>query len=147
MIQLIKDLSIYSLLGLQESDITQKNELVDAMGENIIGLVMERFAEAHPYDDMDSLMNSLDLEEQVLKDTYPDIQEFINQEVYVYKKGALLDAVNGEINFINSSPDENSEETLSILNNLKGMLEDESTIKNDEEFEMAWMSFIEYLNN
>ena len=148
MIKLIQDLNLFSLLVLDEISEEEKDELSNEMSDIIFGLVLERFSELKGEEHLQQLLNSIvDLEEQTLSDKYPEIQEFINQEVYIFKKNALIDSLVDQIDFEKKEGDKRNDEKIKIMEKLLNLLRNESLIKSDDDFEIAWEAYYNHLNN
>jgi hypothetical protein len=81
---------------------------------------------------------------ELLKTKYPEIESYLADEAYLAKKNMLLDQINNDLNSIPESlADQDKTEWRDIVQFLKDILESDLS----DQFEGAWMEYIDFRVN
>ncbi len=147
MIQLISDASIFTLLGIKVQNPSEENEFVDDMSTTIALMAINRLQDnpVSSEEERKEAQNFIESNKtasnffELLKAKYPQIDKYIQDETYLYKRSMLLDQIEDDLNTLpKDMSQEDKNEYLNILNDFKQIIQTE----NEEEFAEAWAEYL-----
>lgn len=143
----LRDIDIFELLGLTYLDEKKKDDYLAKMLQPILTQAITRGVEESnlPEDKLDYLLELVDkntdvetLQIESIK-LMPQLINIIQQETYVFKKGALLDQLNSVEKDLETRTSEDLVYFKTVIQDLKANLSNE----NENTFENAWKLYVE----
>lgn len=143
----LRDIDIFELLGLTYLDEKKKDDYLAKMLQPILTQAIARGVEESnlPEDKLDYLLELVDkntdvetLQIESIK-LMPQLINIIQQETYVFKKGALLDQLNSVEKDLETRTSEDLVYFKTVIQDLKANLSNE----NENTFENAWKLYVE----
>ena len=154
MIDFINNTDIFVLLGLEELPEEEKNKYTDDMGRRIVGNILQRLEndlsipiekQARLKELIEDTSEAPEVDEELLSD-FPQVSEYMDNEVYIFKKTAISDQLemlkNKALNLQDQSAENNFANIVSQLKNLLTRNSDE-----ENQFESLWKNFSSITNN
>jgi len=151
MISVIQNSSLVTLLGLEEADPQEVDQLLNEMSDTISALALTRLEEDMTLteEERNNLKNLINFETNVqnfnieLQNKYPKLPQLIEEEAYIFKKTALVDQLRTTKESIESSEElDNKEELLKIIIAVNNLLETDKPV-DDSEFESKWLIYLD----
>jgi len=151
MISVIQNSSLVTLLGLEEADPQEVDQLLNEMSDTISALALTRLEEDMTLteEERNNLKNLINFETNVqnfnieLQNKYPKLPQLIEEEAYIFKKTALVDQLRTTKESIESSEElDNKEELLKIIIAVNNLLETDNPV-DDLEFESKWLIYLD----
>jgi len=160
MITIIRDFSVFALLGLEDLTKEEKDQMVEDMQIAIVAGALNRLENdpALPADVRAKVTKLIGIENQPEKITellltaFPQIKDYLEEEEYSLKKLMMIDQINSGLEdfketVTEDSADDSGHENINVVifRTFKSMIEDETTITSESEFEQTWVDYLKII--